>query len=475
MRRASLAAALALAACGGPSNVPDGIEPPASAAWSVSMQYGYEGSLALCDLDGDGSLELIAPLTSFFGDLRPDSYVMVLDARSGATRFETGADIGGFAYPFCVDVDDDGVKDVIVAGRSGDLWALSGTDGAALWSMAQRNPGVLAGNTYASAAEAGAFATLFVTAGGGGNPEIDQPDVPGVVVAYDRSGTVLGTYRPPGDPEIYSSPAVVREAGALLVAVGTGGERLRGDLHLLVWDETGAEFTSRWAVPSSCATGGFVASPVFGDLTGDDVPEVVATDFCGRVYAVDLAGTVLWTYDSDVAYGSANALLADLTGDGVLDVVAAFESLNFSSFAETSADPHSRVVALAGLAGTRLWQERMNQLILASPLSADFDGDGTEDVWVLGATLPFEELTPELRVMSGAGGAALYTAAIGNMVGTPVLGDVDADGALDVFVTELPAPRQPGVALRLEFDGVAYDPAASFSGFRGQPDHDGAR
>lgn len=444
--------------------------------WTVPMEFGFEGSLALCDLDGDGRPELVGSMTSFFGDLMPDSYVIAVDAARGKVRAQTDPGVGGFAYPFCVDVDGDGVLDVLVSGRSGDVEALSGTDLHSIWSLDANNPGLLDGNTYSVVAPAGDSSTMFLVDGGGGNPEINEPDVPGKVVAFDTDGMVVGSWQPPGTPEMYSSPAVLVRGGQLLLAVGTGGERLQGDLYLLSWDAASGTFTPMWNQPSRCTNGGFVASPMIGDITGDGTPDVVDTDFCGRVYAFDLAGNPLWTYDADLYYGSANPLLADLDGDGVLDVTAVFESVNYSYFSQTLTDPHSDVIALHGTDGALLWTKRMDQLVFTSPLSADYDGDGIEDVWIAGARTPFDDdLMAETRVFSGPTGDTLYELPAGNMTGTPVLGDVDGDGRLDLIVTDLEGPRMPGVIERVEFPDVTYDPARSWSGFRGQPAHDGVR
>lgn len=401
--------------------------------------------------------------------------IIVFDGESGAVRWMTPPAAGHFAAPYCVDVNADGTDDVLIAGRSGDVIAYSGVDGTALWTLGQGSPEFLsAGNTYAVVAESPDADVLFVAKGGGGGVQ-GNDDIPGRLLVVDPLGGVITTWFEPEGREIYSAPAVTRgPSGELLVAVGSGGERAGGVLHLLELDEGTMTLMERAATPSTCATGGFVGSPVFGDVTGDGAPELVDLDYCGAVHVVGLDGGELWTHTSEVAFGTANVVLAELNGDAILDVVAAFESFNFSFPDETSADPRSRVVALDGPTGTPSWSYDTARWVFASPVTADFDGDGTEDVMLMGSGA-FSLLTPELTVLSGGSGQVLYTEELGETATTPVIDDVDGDGHLDVFLTEMSPVQQRIRALRLEFCGRPFVPGQSESGFRGHPVHDGYR
>ena len=66
-------------------------------------------------------------------------------------------------------------------------------------------------------------------------------------------------------------------------------------------------------------------------------------------------------------------------------------------------------------------------------------------------------------------------------MGTPLLDDIDGDGTLDVLLADAPFTATafgtgylPATIKLLPFEGVAFDPDHSFSGFRG-PGHDGVR
>jgi outer membrane protein assembly factor BamB len=438
----------------------------------TTLGQGFpQGSVALCDLEGDGQWELIVP-NSLIEPL--PGTMLALDAQSGDMRWESNPGPANYGYPFCLDVDRDGVDDVVATGHSGDAVAHSGQTGAPVSQLTAVGTELGAGNTYSIAGEVGGTGLHFVSKGGGGNGS-DVPDVPGRVMAVAGTGAVLRVWEEPYGAEIYSSPAVLRSSGGeMLVAIGTGGERRGGHVHVLTFDEPTATFALRWSVPSSCGTGGFVSSPVFGRLGADGGDSVVAMDYCGTVHAVGIDGALHWSHKADIPFGTANPLLADLDGDGALDVIAAFESVNFSDPATTSERARSQVLALDGRTGERRWSFEADAWVFASPVSADFDSDGVEDALVAFAS-PFFETTSALRVLSGASGTVLYEDATGNTSGTPVLGDVDDDGNLDVFLTTMADEERNARVVRIEFCGRPFVGEASESGFRGWPAHDGAR
>ena len=461
------------AASGADAAVPSCPEDELTPCWSVMMAGGVEGSPTVCDLDGDGRLEALVPISVF--DQPDKSYLIALDAITGSLVWQSAMGGASYSYPYCVDVNGDGVEDLLVGGRTMDVAALSGVDGERLWSLAQTYPDEFpgndsSGNTSSVAGASIEAQTLFVSAGGGNS------HAPGRLLALRPDGSLLQTWFEPANQLVYSSPAVVRLfTGELLVAIGSGGEKSPGRLHWLQFDESTDRFSYRAGIASACLEGGFIASPMWGDLTGDALPELVGTDFCGGVHAVSIDGSRLWSYADEVLYGTANPLLADLTGDGTFDVVAAFHSFNFS-IPETWERVTSAVVVLHGLTGDLLWRTELSTILFASPISADFDLDGVEDVWLVGTGLPNQE--SEFTVLSGTSGELLYTKVGGGGFGTPVLGDFDRNGSIDVLFTEMESvedPVGPGHILRMEFPDRPYTPTASFSGFRGIPVHSGHR
>ena len=452
-------------------------------AWILSEDpgTGFEGSPAYCDLDGDGQDEAIVAVSAGTAPLPQDpAYIEVVDPRTGSRLWRAAQGNSGFAYPLCRDVNADGVLDILTAGRLGDVRALSGVDGTVLWSLNDLNPGALADfvNTYSPVSAPERPDVVFVSSGGGLEITPGQRH-PGVVLAFDLDGKILARWDEPNGAEMYSSPAVMvlgPSRKTLLLVVGSGGETLPGSLHFLLYNTLLKRFIPYAEAPSSCETGGFVASPMLGDINGDRfaIPEVVAVDLCGEVAAFNLLGHKLWSQDTRWPYVFSNPLLADLNADGVLDVAISSTAVN-PSIPETFVLLDGALDTYDGPTGTPLWSIPLKLPIFSSPVSADVDGDGVEDVWV--ATQNFF-LPSELTVYSGHDGTELAAYGSVNWAGTPILNDADGDGAIDALVMDAPPSFEPPLPLvntiLLNLPGVAYDPGASWSGFRG-PDHDGYR
>jgi len=486
----AVATAAAVACSSSPSS-----SPAPAVAWQTPQTSGVSGSPSVCDLDHDGRPEAIVPISA---QVPVPGYVVVLDGATGKERWRTAEPANYFPAPYCVDVNADGVDDVLVSKTTGDkvhvtardLLALDGSTGAVLWSFEANNPSVLAGNVYSVVSESKDADVLFVTDGGDQYAEND-PNVgrtPGHVIAFDRGGRMLARWSEPDAREVYSSGVVTRRRdGVLIVAVGTGGETTDGALYLLSYDAAGARFDVAARVASSCPVGGFVASPVAGDVTGDGEMEFVAADYCGVTTVVDARGETVWSSPpADPPFALANPVLADLDADGKLDVAVAYSGFDPPHEAQTIQVADSLVVALRGTDGRPLWRSPVHGIVTGSPATADIDHDGVEDVLVLSWRLPTwrpkgeapppasHPATGHSIWLSGRDGHVLVDDPTGNMWGSPLVGDLDRDGSLDVLFTDLSFASQQGTVALMNFPGVAFTATASYSGFRGAT-HDGCR
>jgi hypothetical protein len=198
---------------------------------------------------------------------------------------------------------------------------------------------------------------------------------------------------------------------------------------------------------------GVFASPAVGDINDDGWPEVVfgAWDQC--LYALDRNGTPIWGnlpgvlnpvycgghgyYNEDTFWSSPS--LADVTGDGVLDIITGADITTGNMYH----DPSGGYVYILSGQGVMLAQTWLDQRIYSSPAVADIDNDQKLEIVVgtgthladkgyyvsayeidLSKSTPRERLTLKWRSATG-----------GRVFASPAVGDLNGDGAQDVVVT----------------------------------------
>ena len=204
-----------------------------------------------------------------------------------------------------------------------------------------------------------------------------------------------------------------------------------------------------FASPAYYDSGGNSASGIaVGDLNGDHYPDFVVTNYNANTLAVILNhgdGTFGTPITYAVSYPDPIAL-ADLDGNGTLDVIVGLRSLYPSSI-ETFFNDGTGALTTGGTYnyGTPL----SNGLYEASSIvSGDFEGTGHADLLVSGTT------GSDLYLYSNPGTGVFGTPTMidaGGRPGSLVAADFNGDGKLDVATTTRAAPTDGGDIL----DGVA--------------------
>ncbi|MBD3232810.1 MAG: PQQ-binding-like beta-propeller repeat protein [candidate division Zixibacteria bacterium] len=318
--------------------------------WSYLTNGCNDASSAIADVDLDGELEVIAPTSSPY-------HVYCFNGETGAIEWSAST-----GYPNCIDsppaiadVDNDGKPEIILGTFYGNVFCFDGENGNINWQINLGNDSYIQSGPNILDLDNDGQLDIVVTQWAG--------DCRVYALRGDNGSTLWYSDVPQDYMYHGGSFADVDEDGKPEIAVGC----YDGNVYLF----NGEDGSLEWQHSAMYYVG---APTSIADLNNDGHLEIVFFSY-NMVRALTYTGGTLWTYyaSSGIFRGAA---IADLDGDGVLDIAFG--------------DDSGILTVLKGDDGSVVWtldlEAHYGQTfgIDHAPVIADFDSDGDLDIFVVG-------------------------------------------------------------------------------------------
>ena len=281
-----------------------------------------------------------------------------LYAVSGEDRISRVSQFAETTCPMFLDLDCDGIREIVTGGDSHRVGALSAT-GESLWAAVLGTPFRQDGGTFSHVAGCDIL--------GDGLPEIIIGSEDGAVRCFNSLGEELWTYCAHGPVRSGVAVAQTENRESIRIAFTDAS----GYLHLV--DRHGRRIWER-RLASECFT-----TPVFCNLDDGTEPELLCGTRDGDLHALNLEGDNLWVkhLDGDVsspAVGSFRKETVGRTSESPEDVVIL---VGTDAGTLTALDPNGNVVWMSETPAPEVvgWNE-------PDVTMADLDGDGWREVVV---------------------------------------------------------------------------------------------
>ncbi len=373
----------------------------------------------------------------------------------------------------------DGVDDLVVAGRRSKMYRLDGATGEIVWSTPAADwPETPVRYNFYTPALGQALTVdgqeAFLQVYGGNDMRLEQqardPSYLALVRACD--GRILRIEATPDGAESYMSPLLFPAHAGVepRILLGTGGETHGGGLWMVPLRSFVAGRMQDDMIPLARSTQrGFIAPPAMADLDGDGILDIVANAMDGRVIAFSgRAGAVLWVVETQGHEGYSSPTPVRLPG-GRTGVFVQSLAGRFSSYTKAL---HR---LFDGATGALLWSDTVAANYVSSPLAVDLRGEG-HDVVIFTHTLVHAPTGARSWISfldAGTGQMSTSEPLPYRIHGAPLVVDATGDGFLELVVVgfqsmPVPAegPKETWTLLRLDLE--ARSPAVlTWAGYLG--------
>jgi outer membrane protein assembly factor BamB len=421
----------------------------AQKSWAKELSgVGTCSSPRVTDLNGDGTGDIIigAGREEF---KKCDSAIIALDGKTGEIIWKLPAVDQIFGSAGLKDITGDGVMDIFISGRSSEFQVINGKTGALIWkfddpdkkkSWNKRTWFNFYNPQFVPDQNGDGVEDILISNGGNVRKKPYDPNRPVgyLVIMNSLTGAVIAKAPMPDGRETYMSVAAVKsmDGNDINVIYGSGGETIGGHLYVTKLSDIMKGDISRSVVLDSSKTKGFIGPPVWIDINGDKVPDIVANSVDGRMLAFDGATyKKLWQVSMPNTEVYSSIAPGFFNRDSVPDFFVSYGQGVWPDL------EWSKQFMINGATGKVEYVDSLGFYQTSTPVVADFTQDGVDDALLVVNYVETDELFRKFfhnmlvvidftkneitKFNENSNGHNLST--------TPWIGDLDNDHNLDII------------------------------------------
>ena len=390
------------------------------------------------DLNGDGVMDVV--IGGGTDSVFSNNGIMAYNGVDGSLLWKRSSRNEVFGSAIFQDITADGISDVIIVGRSAQLLAIDGVNGALLWdyfpySTNPSDSGLF--NFYNPQfihdVDGDTYPDILVANGGDhAAPAWQSNRPPGhLMVVSALTGNLIVKAVVPDSSEIYCSAIVadIQNTGSKWILYGTGGEHFGGNFYAVLLDDLLLGDLTGSIVLASDLNKGFVA-PAAIHKTASGVYDIVIQSFDGLVTKINgQTFSPIWTYQKPGTESSAEPVIGNFTGDLTPDVLLVL----FKGVAPSYNDYYQ--VMLDGNDGSVRFLDSLGAINFASANSVDLNNDGRDEGLYSITYLDsgyFKSRVESIDFTTNIINILDQTRTGVNIASTPLITDLDNDGLLDL-------------------------------------------
>tara|TARA_B100001057_G_scaffold186400_2_gene187181 strand:- start:5035 stop:7977 length:2943 start_codon:yes stop_codon:yes gene_type:complete len=392
------------------------------------------------DLNGDNIKDIVigGGVDSTFCN----NSIMAYDGYDGSLLWKRSSRDEVFGSAIFQDLTSDGIDDVFISGRSGQLMAINGLDGSLIWNYFPYNTNPSDSGIYnfynpqfIGDIDGDSYNDILISNGGDhAAPSFQSNRPPGhLMIISSLTGNLIVKAVVPDSSETYCSPIVadIQNDGNQWILYGTGGENLGGCFYAVLLSDLLLGDISSSIVLDSDPNKGYIAPAAICQNTNNGIYDIIIQSYDGLVSKINGQNfSTIWTYQKSGTESSAEPVIGNFTGDLTPDVLLVL----FNGVAPAYNDYFQ--VMLDGSDGSVQFIDSMGVINFASANAVDLNNDGRDEGIFSVVYFDNGYFNSKVQSVDFVNDTIITLDQVRtgvNIASTPLINDLDNDGMIDLI------------------------------------------